>query len=95
MPLASVGMVVVWFACWTSDPKVGSLRSRHRGEGNWGERERTPEIKTPFCLFLRPLVAAKFQLANLCWVVNIVNSHGKSAMRKSVCQFLIGEHVNS
>ena len=23
------------------------LRSRRRGEGNWGERERTPAIRTP------------------------------------------------
>ena len=27
--------------------QLSSLHSRHQGEGNWGERERMPAIKTP------------------------------------------------
>ena len=46
-------------------------------------------------LFLQTLAAAKFELADLCWAVNIVNSHVKSDMRKSACQFLISEGTDS
>ena len=74
-----------------------SLHSRRQGEGNLGERERTPAIKTPFFSFLRMLTATKSQTANSRWEVNIVNPCVKSAIHvcESTCQFLIGEHIDS
>ena len=59
-----------------------------------GRKERIP-VKTSFCSFLPIVEVPKFGLANLGWVVNIVNSHVKSATCKSLCQFLIGEYIDS
>ena len=34
------------------------IGGREKGEGDWGEREGTPALRTPFCSYLRTLASA-------------------------------------
>ena len=57
-----------------------------------------PATKSPFCSFLHSDTGGckiPIGYSNSCWAVNLVNSSEKSAMHKSVHQFLIGECIDN